>query len=76
MEETWFDVSVTRCPYCKRSYMEASWFVMSLESDLECGKCRRSFNSKKYATDRVMLKFKLNQRGEVKDVEVSEHLKG
>ena len=72
MEETWLDVSVTRCPYCKTRYAEASWFVVSLESDLECGKCGKSFNSKKYATDRVMLKFKLDRGGKVKGVEVVE----
>ncbi len=76
MEEAWLDISVTRCPDCGTRYVEASWFVASLGSDLECGKCGRSFNSKKNATDRVMLKFKLDEGGKVKDAEVVEHLEG
>jgi len=76
MEETWLDISVTRCPYCNTRYAEASWFVVSLESDLECGKCGRSFNSKEYATDRAMLRFEIDRGGKIKDVKVVEHLEG
>jgi len=75
MKEAWFDISLIRCPYCGTYYAEASWYVVSLESDLECGKCRKSFNSKKHATDRVMVRFKLDQEGRIEDVELKEHLK-
>ena len=74
MDESWLDVSVTKCPYCSTHFVEASWFVVFLESDLECGNCGRSFNAKKYSTDRVLLQFKLDWEGRVETVQVREHL--
>ncbi|MEM3730698.1 MAG: hypothetical protein QW667_00745 [Candidatus Bathyarchaeia archaeon] len=73
--KSWLDVAVIRCPYCGHFYMEASWYVVEMESDIECGKCRKEFNSRKNVTDRALLEFEIDERGEIQEVKVSEHLK-
>jgi hypothetical protein len=73
-EKAWLDVSVFRCPQCGRCYVDASWYVVELESDIECGSCHEVFNTKKQVTDRVMLKFKIDVEGKVLEAEVSKHI--
>ena len=73
-EKAWLDVSVFRCPRCGRCYVDVSWYVVELESDIECGSCREVFNTKKHVTDRVMLKFKIDEGGKVLEAEVAEHI--
>ena len=69
------DTSVCRCPECGHFYVDASWYILKIGSDVECGNCENTFNSKKHVMDRVMLEFKINEAGEVQDLEISERLK-
>ena len=73
-ERGWLDVSVFRCPRCGRCYVDASWYVVELESDIECGSCHEVFNTKNQVTDRVMLKLKIDTEGKVLEAEVAEHI--
>jgi hypothetical protein len=73
-ERGWLDVSVFRCPQCGRCYVDASWYVVELESDIECGSCHEIFNTKNQVTDRVMLKFKINVEGKVLEAEVAKYI--
>lgn len=72
--KTWLDVAVLRCPSCGRYYVDASWYVVEIESDIECGICRKEFNTKKNTVDRVMLEFQLSEDGKIQKVRVAEHL--
>jgi transposase-like protein len=72
--KAWLDVSVLRCPNCGRYYVEASWYVVKMESDIECGKCGKEFNSKRNALDRALLEFHLNENGKIQNVAISKHL--
>lgn len=47
MNEAWFDATVFRCPSCGRFYVDASWYAITLESDIECGVCHANFNPKR-----------------------------
>lgn len=73
--KAWLDVAVLRCPNCGRHYMEASWYVLEMESDIECGECGKEFNTQKNATDRALLEFKINESGEIQKVYIAKHLK-
>jgi len=73
--KAWLDVAVLRCSNCGRYYVDASWYVVEMESDIECGKCGVEFNGKKSATDRVMLEFQIDEDGKMQNVEIMEHLK-
>jgi transposase-like protein len=74
MEEAWLDVTITRCPNCGRFYADASWYIVEMASDTQCGSCHKTFNTKTYLTDRIMLRLKVNGTGKVEEVEVAEHL--
>jgi hypothetical protein len=73
-EKIWLDVSVFRCPRCERCYVDASWYAVELESDIECGSCHEVFNTKKQITDRVMLEFRINEKGKMLEAEVANHI--
>ncbi|KPV65205.1 MAG: hypothetical protein AOA65_0355 [Candidatus Bathyarchaeota archaeon BA1] len=73
-EKAWMDVSVIRCPKCGRYYLDASWYVVELESDIECGVCHGVFNTKRQLTDRVMLEFNIDESGQVLEANVIRHL--
>jgi uncharacterized protein (UPF0212 family) len=73
--KAWLDVALLRCPKCGHYYVDASWYVVEMESDIECGHCGTEFNSKKNATDRALLEFKLDGNGKMQEVKISEHLK-
>ena len=73
-EEAWLDVSIFRCPRCRRFYADASWYAVELESDIECGSCHKVFNAKKQLTDRVMLRFIVERHGRALETEITEHL--
>jgi len=73
-EKAWLDVSIIRCPNCGRYYVDASWYVVELESDIECGNCHEVFNTKKQLTDRVILEFKINEKGKGLEAKVIEHV--
>jgi len=74
MAEASFDVSITKCPRCGKSYADASWYVAEIGSDIGCGVCRNTFNSKRNITDRVLLKFDLDEGGRVVGVSLSKSL--
>jgi len=68
-------LSVLHCPNCGHFYVDASWYVVEMESDIECGRCGTEFNSKRNATDRVMLEFQVDENGKVEKVKIAEYLK-
>lgn len=70
----WLDVSACRCPDCGQFYVDASWYILKMGSDVECGNCGATFNSRNYVVDRVMLKFKINEAGEIQNSKITEHL--
>jgi len=74
MNEAWLDISVIQCPSCGRYYADASWYVAEIGSDIECGTSHTTFNTKKNATDRIMLSFKINDEGKVHEAAVARHL--
>lgn len=59
--KTWSDVAVLRRPSCGRNYVDASWYVVEMKSDIECGGCDVKFNSK--AQQIVMLEFQIIEDG-------------
>lgn len=73
--KAWLDMAVLRCPNCGHYYVDASWYVVEMESDIECGNCGKEFNSRKNATDRAMLEFQLDRCGKMQKVKIAEHLK-
>jgi len=73
-EKAWLDVSIFRCPECARYYVDASWYAVELESDIECGICHRMFNAKKSLTDRVMLELEINEIGRALGIKIIEHV--
>ena len=73
-EKVWLDVSIFRCPECGRCYADASWYAVELESDTECGICRRTFNAKKSLTDRVMLEFEIKETGNALAAKIVKHI--
>lgn len=72
--KAWLDATLLRCPNCGHFYVDASWYVMEMESDIECGHCKTDFNSRKNAKDRVMLEFQLNDNVTIKSVKIAEHI--
>lgn len=72
--EAWLDATVFRCPSCGRFYVDASWYAVALESDIECGVCHSNFNPKKELTYRALLKFSLDKNGFIQEVTVNKHL--
>ena len=74
MAEALFDVSITKCPRCGKLYADASWYVAEIGSDMGCGVCRKTFNSKRNIMDRVLLKFDLDEGGRVNGVSLSKSL--
>jgi uncharacterized C2H2 Zn-finger protein len=72
--KAWLDIAVIRCPRCGHYYADASWYVVEIGSDIECGTCNEIFNTKKFLVDRVMLKLTLDEKGEVKQTQVAKHV--
>ena len=70
----WLDVAVVRCPNCGNYHVDASWYLIELESDIQCGRCQTEFNGKDNATDRVLLEFVVGEEGKMQNVRVAEHL--
>ncbi|HIE37154.1 TPA: hypothetical protein EYP83_03210 [Candidatus Geothermarchaeota archaeon] len=56
-EEAYLDVSLIRCPRCGKLYVDASWYILDMESDIECGVCGSEFNTRKNIVRRLMLKI-------------------
>jgi hypothetical protein len=67
-KKAFLDVTVSLCPYCGTPYADASWYVIELASDVECGVCGRSWNPKTSKVDTFLLEFLLDENGKVIEV--------
>lgn len=67
-KKAFLDVAVCICPYCGTPYADASWYVIELGSDVECGVCGRTWNPKTSKVDRILLEFLLNENAKVVEV--------
>jgi len=72
--KAWLDLSVIKCPNCGRYYADASWYVVEIGADIECGTCHATFNTKKSAIDRILLSLKINDEGKAQEAEIARHL--
>lgn len=70
----WFDVAVTQYPNCGRRCVDASWCIVEMASDIECGRCHETFNTRVYLTDSIMLDIKLDGKGKAEVVEIAGHI--
>jgi len=75
VEEAWLDVSIFRCPGCGRYYADASWYAAELGSDIECGACHKTFNTKTELKDRLMLRIETDDQGRASKVDVVKHIR-
>ena len=73
--KAWLDAALLRCPKCGHYYVDASWYVVEMESDIKCGYCGTEFNSKRNATDRVMLEFQISENVKMQEANILEHIK-
>jgi len=73
-QKAWLDISVIQCPSCGRYYADASWYVIEIGADIECGTCHTTFNTKKNVIDRVMLSLKIDGEGKVHEAEIAKRL--
>ncbi len=73
-KKAFLDVAVSICPYCGTPYADASWYVVELGSDVECGSCGRTWNPKTFKTDRILLEFVLDDEGNVFEVKKEKHV--
>jgi len=73
-KKAFLDVAVSICPYCGTPYADASWYVLELESDVDCGVCGRTWNPKRFKVDRILLEFNLDEQGNVLDVKKEKRL--
>ncbi|HKZ92975.1 MAG TPA: hypothetical protein VJ249_00140 [Candidatus Bathyarchaeia archaeon] len=71
--KAWLDVAMVKCPSCGRYYADASWYVVEIGSDIECGTCHETFNTKKHAVDRFILELTLNEREKADKAEIKKH---
>ena len=69
----WLDIATTRCPNCGRHNADASWYIIEMASDMECGSFHANFNTKRNLTDRILLGLKIGGNGKVEEAEVAGH---
>ncbi len=62
-EDAYLDVTLIRCPNCGKLYIDASWYILDMESDIECGICGKEFNTKENIVKRLLLKITLEDEG-------------
>lgn len=72
-EDIWIDLSIIKCPYCGKMYSDVSWYVLDMESDIQCTKCGHIFNTKKNLIDRVLIKLVI-KNNRMDDVILDKHL--
>ncbi len=70
----WIDVAAVRCPKCGKIYVDASWYLVELGSDIQCKICQTEFNSKNTITDRALLEFTISKKGKIENARIAEHL--
>ena len=73
IDEAWLDVTLIRCPHCRKLFVDASWYIIDMEADIECSKCGRVFNTYENRLDRVLLRF-IIKGGKVSEVKIVERL--
>ncbi len=73
MVDVWLDISIIRCPNCGKMYVDASWYVVELESDIECGICGTTFNTRKNIVIRALLRLTISN-DKITDISVEEYL--
>ena len=71
-DKVYLDISIIRCPNCGKLYADASWYVLDMESDIECGVCGYTFNSTKNLVKRLLLEIDVKNNFEVKTEEINE----
>ena len=64
-KKAFLDVTVSICPHCGAPYADASWYVMELGSDVECGVCGRTWHPKTSKVDRILVEFELDDKDTV-----------
>jgi len=74
MPNAYLDLAIFKCPNCGGYYVEASWYAIELESDIECGVCHTTFNPKANLTDRIMLEVVVDENGKASSVKIIEHI--
>ena len=62
-EVSYLDITLIRCPNCGKLYSDASWYVVDMESDIECGECGFTFNTFENIVKRFLLKIELDETG-------------
>ncbi len=72
---TWLDVTVIKYPNCGHYSADASWYVVEIGSDIECGTCHTTFNTKEHAVDRMLLELSLDGKEKVDHVHVKKHFR-
>jgi len=72
--KAWLDIAIIQCPHCGHYYADASWYVVEIGADIECGTCHETFNTKKHMVDRIMLSLKIDEEGKVHEAEVARRL--
>jgi NMD protein affecting ribosome stability and mRNA decay len=65
LKKAFLDVTVSVCPHCGAAYADASWYVIELGSDVECGVCGRTWNPERHKTDRILVEFVLGDDGSI-----------
>ncbi len=65
-EVSYLDITLIRCPNCGKLYSDASWYVVDMESDIECGECGFTFNTSENIVKRFLLKIELDETGTLK----------
>jgi len=71
---TWLDIAVVRCPNCGNIHADAAWYLIELESDIQCGRCQTEFNAKDHTTDRALIEFTVDDEGKITRVRVGERV--
>ena len=72
--KAWLDIALIRCPNCGHYYADASWYVVEIGADIECGTCHEGFNTKKHVVDRIMLELSLDEEGKVMKTKIAGHI--
>jgi hypothetical protein len=67
-KKAFLDISISICPHCETPYADASWYIIEINTEVECGKCRKTWSPRKYKVDRVLLEFQLDNKGKIKDI--------
>ena len=75
-KKAYLDVCISICPYCETVYADASWYMIGLESDINCGECGNSYNPKTSKVNRFVLEFLLDAYSNVIQVKKKEDIIG